>query len=213
MEAQTPVKVLIVDDHDILRQGLSFALSVFQDIEVVGYAVDGSEVLERCNRHKPDVILMDLVMPEVDGVTAIQLVREEFPHIQIIALTSFEDKSLIRDAINAGAISYVLKNVWVEDLAKAIRDAYDGRATLSPEIIPILAHNLQKQQIISDFHLTPRELEVLRYIVKGFTNVDIAVELVISPATVKKHVVNILAKLKVSNRTEAVSVALQHQLV
>jgi two-component system, NarL family, response regulator LiaR len=212
MEQQARIKVLIVDDHDILRQGLSFALSVYPDIEVVGYATDGSEVIKRCDQFQPEVILMDLVMPEMNGVTATQLVREKYPNIQVIALTSFEDKNLIHDAIKAGAISYVLKNVWVEDLVKAIRDAHTGKAMLSPEIIPILAQGLHKEPA-PQFQLTEREIEVLRYVVKGYRNVDIATALVISPATVKKHVVNILTKLKVANRTEAVNVALKHNLV
>jgi two-component system, NarL family, response regulator LiaR len=206
------IRVLVVDDHDILRRGISLSLGIFQDIEIVGQAADGSEAVQMCESLKPDVVLMDLLMPEVDGVTATRQIREKYPQIQVIALTSYDDKPLVQGAINAGAVSYILKNISVEEVVKAIRDAYQGKATLSPEVAEVLLNSVRHSSR-AEVSLTDRELQVLTCMARGWNNVQIAQSLTISPATAQKHVANILHKLNVANRTEAVSFALQNNLV
>jgi two-component system, NarL family, response regulator LiaR len=205
------IKIMIVDDHDILRHGVALSLEIFEDIEVVGLAGDGAEAIEMCRSHHPDVILMDLMMPGVDGVEATRTIRAEFPQTQVVALTSFEENNLVYEALNAGAISYLLKNVSIDELSSAIRNAYQGKSVLSKEasdaLINIVRHPIEES------HLTPREREVLDCIVKGMSNSEIAEVLSVSASTAKKHVTNILAKLDVSNRAQAVAVAMKQKLV
>jgi NarL family two-component system response regulator LiaR len=211
MSETQPIKVMIVDDHDILRHGLSLSLEIFDDIKVVGLAADGAEAIELSRRLHPDVVLMDLIMPGVNGVSATKEIRAEHPQTQVVALTSFEDNSLVFDALNAGAISYLLKNVSIDELSSAIRDAHQGKSKLSKEasdaLIQIVRHP------ISESHLTPREKQVLDCIVKGMSNTQIAEVLSVSASTAKKHVTNILTKLEVSNRAQAVAVAMKQKLV
>lgn len=214
MNSQNPIRVMLVDDHDMVRRGLATFLKVKSDLELVGEAGDGAEALEVCEQVRPDVILMDLVMPEMDGASATRAIRERWPQVQIIALTSFQEKDLIRDALRAGAIGYLLKNVSVDELATAIRAAHVGQSTLAPEAIQAL---LQTQTADGDptidYELTDREMEVLHLLVEGLTNREIAERLVVSRATAKAHVSHILDKLGVSNRAEAVALALRHKLV
>jgi NarL family two-component system response regulator LiaR len=196
---------------------LSTILKVKADLELVGEASNGQEALQICEQIQPDVILMDLVMPEMGGVEATQLIRERWPQVQIIALTSFQEKELVREALQAGAISYLLKNVSAEDLAAAIREAYAGRSTLAPEAIQALLQAeaqspLHEQELTEAYGLTPREHEVLALMVEGLSNPQIAERLVVSRSTAKAHVSNILSKLGVSNRAEAIALALQHNL-
>lgn len=207
-----PIRVMIVDDHDILRRGLALALSIFSEIEIVGQAEDGAQAVELCSQLQPDVVLMDLIMPEMDGIAATRAIKQQSEHIQVIVLTSFEDKLLVQDAIKAGAISYLLKNVEVQEIRSAIRDAFEGKTTLSKEITNALMDTV-RQPAPSDYQLTGREKEVLGCMVKGFSNAEIAEQLTVSAATAKKHVANILQKLHVTNRTEAVSLALRQKIV
>lgn len=217
MSTSDVIQVMIVDDHGMVRRGLSTILKVKADLELVGEASNGQEALEICEQIQPDVILMDLVMPEMGGVEATRLIRERWPQVQVIALTSFQEKELVREALQAGAISYLLKNVSAEDLAAAIREAYAGRSTLAPEAIQALLQAeaqspLHEQELTEAYGLTPREHEVLGLMVEGLSNPQIAERLVVSRSTAKAHVSNILSKLGVSNRAEAIALALQHNL-
>jgi two-component system, NarL family, response regulator LiaR len=211
----TPViRVMLVDDHAVVRSGLAAFLYAYEDFELVGEASDGEEALRLCARVQPDVILMDLIMPRMDGATATRAIRERYPTIQILVLTSFKEDNLVHDALKAGAIGYLLKNVTADELAKAIRAASRGRSTLAPEAAEVLIHAATHQDTPPVGHdLTEREREVLDLMVKGLDNNKIAETLIVSRSTVKFHVSNILSKLYATSRTEAVVVALQHHLV
>ena len=207
-----PIRVLIVDDHAMVRKGLVAFLKNQPEIDLVGEACDGREAIESCQQNQPDVILMDLVMPELGGVAATRTIHQRWPHIQVIALTSFQEKELVQDALQAGAIGYLLKNVSGEELAEAIRQAHGGRPTLAPEAVQAL---IQPPSEIENLAagLTRREHEVLALLVKGMSNPEIAGHLFISRATVKVHISSILSKLGVSSRAEAISLAIQNKLV
>jgi len=212
MAEQKPIKVLIVDDHAVVRSGLSAFLMIFEDLILVGDAAGGAESLRMCEKHHPDVVLMDLVMPGMDGAAATRAIRERWSEIQVIALTSFKEDDLVQSALQAGAIGYLLKNVSADELYDAIRAAYIGRPTLAPEAAEALIQvATQGPKIGRD--LTNREREILALMVEGLSNPGIAERLVVSRSTVKFHVSNILSKLEVSSRTEAVALALQHHLV
>lgn len=209
---EATIRVIVVDDHDMVRRGLAVFLRTFDDLELVGEASDGEEALRAVEELRPDVVLMDLRMPGVDGVEATRRIRQQYPETQIIALTSFKDERLVHDALQAGAIAYLLKNASVDDLASAIRAANAGKPTLSPEATQVLIEQTRRPTP-SQFNLSERELDVLEQMVEGLTNRQIAEALSISRSTVKFHVSSILAKLNVSSRTEAVALAMQHNLV
>lgn len=206
------IRILIVDDHKVVRSGLSAFLQVFDDFEMVGEAGNGKEALEACGRLSPDVVLMDLVMPEMDGAAATRAIREKYPDIQVIVLTSFKEENLVEEALKAGAIGYLLKNVSADELAAAIRSANHGRPTLSPEATQALI-KASTRPAQPGFDLTAREKEVLKMMLEGLNNPEIARKLIVSRSTVKFHVSSILSKLGVSTRTEAVAVAIQNKLV
>jgi NarL family two-component system response regulator LiaR len=211
MNDLAPIRVMIVDDHGMVRKGLMAYLSNRLDIIVVGEARDGREAVELCAQLSPDVLLMDLVMPEMGGVAATRAIHQRWPQVQVIALTSFQEKELVQDALQAGAIGYLLKNVTGDDLYQAICRAYSGRPTLAPEAIQALIRPEAAEPTLGK-DLTRRELEVLALLTKGFSNPEIAERLVISRATVKVHISSILSKLGVSNRAEAISLAIQHKI-
>lgn len=212
MSESNPIRVMLVDDHAVVRSGLKAFLMVFDDLDLVGEAGSGEEALALCEKLRPDVILMDLVMPGMDGAEATRAIREAYPHVQVVVLTSFPEEDLVTEALQAGAISYLLKNVSADELADAIRKAHAGRSTLAPEAAQALIHKTnQPPQIGHD--LTNREQEVLALMAQGFNNVEIAERLVVSRSTIKFHVSNILSKLNASSRTEAVALALENDLV
>ncbi len=212
MTQPTPIRVMLVDDHAVVRSGLAAFLMAFDDLEMVGEADSGEKALVLCEQTRPDVVLMDLVMPDMDGVAATQAIRERYPNVQVIALTSFREEELVQGALRAGAIGYLLKNVSADELAHAIRSAHAGRPTLAPEAAQALIH-VATQPPAPGFDLTPREREVLALMVEGLSNPQIAQRLTVSRSTVKFHVSNILSKLGVKSRTEAVALAVQHRLV
>jgi NarL family two-component system response regulator LiaR len=212
MNTADPIRVMIVDDHDMVRKGLATFLKAKLDLELVGEAGNGQEALDVCEQVQPDVILMDLVMPKMDGITATRAIRERWSQVQVIALTSFQEKKLVQEALQAGAISYLLKNVSVDDLAEAIRAACAGRPTLAPEATQALIQTTS-QEATQGYDLTPREHEVLVLMVEGLNNPKIAERLTVSRSTARAHVSNVLSKLGVSNRAEAITLALRRKLV
>ncbi len=206
------VRVMIVDDHAVVRSGLAAFLTAFDELELVGEASSGEEAVRKCVELAPDVILMDLMMPGMNGADATRAVRQQCPDTQVIALTSFKEDDLMQKTLQAGAIGYLFKNVSADELFKAILAAKSGRPSLAPEAAQALIHAVTQPQSVG-FDLTEREHEVLVLMVKGQNNPQIADHLVISRSTVKFHVSSILSKLGVTSRTEAVALALQHHLV
>jgi NarL family two-component system response regulator LiaR len=207
----TKIRIMLVDDHAVVRSGLGAFLSVNPDLELVGEAENGEQAVARANILKPDVILMDLMMPVMDGVTATGAIKKQNPSIQIIALTSFQEDELVRNVMKAGAVGYLMKNVTARELAAAIKAAKDGKMTLSPEAAQALVRASQQAQETEI--LTEREREVLKLMVEGLNNAEIAERLVVSLSTVKYHISNILMKLGVDNRVAAVTTAIQKKMV
>lgn len=208
----TPICVMIVDDHAVVRRGIRAFLKNQVGIQVAGEAGDGQEALRLCEQQTTDVILMDLRMPVLDGVAATRLIHKQFPQVQVIALTTFQDRDLVHDALEAGAISYLLKNVSGEELAEAIRRAHAGRPTLAPEAVQALIKPPMAESGTFGHDLTAREREVLALLVKGMSNHEIAERLSVSHATAKAHVSSILSKLGVASRAEAIALALEKRL-
>jgi NarL family two-component system response regulator LiaR len=207
------IRVMLVDDHAVVRSGLSTFLKAFPDLELVAEASSGERAIEICQQTQPDVILMDMMMPGMDGATAIGKILAKSPHIQVIALTSYKQDELVEAALRSGAIGYLLKDITAHELAEAIRSAAAGKPTLSPEAAKVLikATRAPSERLGSD--LTDREREVLGLMVEGLNNNQIAERLVVSISTAKFHVSSILSKLRVSSRTEAMAVAIQNKLV
>lgn len=206
------IRVLIVDDHAMVRSGLRNFIYAFEWMEFVGEAKNGAEAVEFCTANEVDVVLMDMVMPLMDGSEATQRIQALGKPIRIIALTSFHEQDMVERALQAGATSYLLKNVTAEELAAAVRAAHAGRSTLAPEATEALIEATRERHGVG-FDLTDREKEVLNLLVKGLSNSELSEQLSISKATVKFHLTNLFAKLGAKNRIEAVTAALQHDLV
>lgn len=212
-DSKNPIRVMLVDDHTVVRSGLGAFLTAFDDFELVGEASSGERAVLLSQQVKPDVVLMDLIMPGMDGATATALIREKCPATQVIALTSFKEKELVEKALQAGAIGYLLKDVSADELAHAIRSAAAGKPTLAPEAAQVLIQSTRAPAHKPGMDLTEREREVLARMIEGLNNNQIAERLVVSVSTVKFHVSSILSKLGAASRTEAVSIALQSHLV
>ena len=212
MEVPKNIKVMIVDDHAITRAGLKTLLSVYDDLVFVGEACNGLEALDSFGKFFPDVILMDLDMPVMDGISAIKNIKSKNPRIKFIALTSFSDKKLVRDAIKAGASGYVIKNIGPTELAETIRDCFLGKIKLAPEAMEAVIDEIQEPHY-EKMQLTEQELKILKLLAKGLSNIKIAKELFISHHTVKFHISNLLSKLGASTRAEAVAIAAREKLI
>lgn len=213
MTASEKIRVLIVDDHYMVRKGLIVLLENFaEEFDVVGDAGNAEDALYLAKQLQPHVVLMDMLMPEVDGVEATQNIRNECPNTQVIALTSYSEEDQIQRALKAGAISYLMKNLSVDELANAVRKAAVGQSILSPEAAQVLIRATTRPQAVGH-DLTEREREVLVLMKEGLNNRQIADQLVISNSTVKNHVSNILAKLGTSSRTQAVALAVENKIV
>jgi two-component system, NarL family, response regulator LiaR len=212
MSKHETIRVMIVDDHKVVRSGLSAFLDAYDDLELVAQADSGEKALGFCRQYQPDVVLMDLVMPEMNGVEATQALLSICPEAKVLALTSFKEQELVEGVLKAGAIGYLLKDVDADELAEAIRQAYAGRPTLAPEAAQALIQASRKPYK-PGIDLTEREKEVLALLVDGLTNPEISEKLYVSKSTVKFHVSSILNKLQVSSRTEAVAKALQEGLI
>jgi NarL family two-component system response regulator LiaR len=203
---------MIVDDRLLVRDGLELLVSTFDDLEVIAVAGDGQQAVELCEQAQPDVILMDIVMSIMDGPTATTRIRESWPQVQVLALTSFVEEDLVRRAIGAGAIGYLLKKASADELAGAIRATHHGRSTMDPDVVQVLIRSAQQPPPLGH-DLTDREREVLALLAEGLTNKEIAAKLTLSPATVRVYVSHILSKLGASNRTEAARPALDNDLI
>jgi NarL family two-component system response regulator LiaR len=212
MADSAQIRVMLVDDHAVVRSGLGAVLLTNDDMVLVGEAGNGEEAVRLAGKLQPDVILMDLMMPVMDGVAAIGSIKIQWPKINIIALTSFKEKEMVEGALKAGALSYLLKNVSAAELVTAIRGAIQGQSRLSPEAAQVLIQDI-KQSPAPTYDLTDREMEILKLMAEGLPNNSFANRLVVSQSTVKFHVSNILSKLGVLSRTEAVALALKHNLV
>jgi NarL family two-component system response regulator LiaR len=206
------IRVLCVDDHELLRHGIRFSLLSFDDLELVGEAANGEEALLMCTETSPDVVMMDMYLSgDMDGIAATQAIRERFPQIQVVALSSFYDRKLVQNAMQAGAIGYLVKRVSGEELAEAIRAAHAGRPALAIEAVDALVRPPASGPK-PGHDLTSREREVLVLLAEGLSNAEIAAQMHITVAAVKYHVSNILSKLEVTNRTEAAALARKHDL-
>jgi DNA-binding NarL/FixJ family response regulator len=213
--SETPIRVLIVDDHQVVRAGLRVFLDLLDDIEVVGEASDGSEGVAMARRLQPDVVLMDLLMPRMDGITAIGRIREELPDVEVVAMTSFIEEEKVTAALEAGAAGYLLKDAAADEVASAIRDARDGNVHLDPAVARLLAQRIRRRPAEEEAvePLTEREKDVLRLLGRGHSNKEIAAALFITERTARTYVSNILGKLGLASRTQAALWAVEHHLV
>lgn len=208
------IRVLIADDHHVVRRGLLFFLKTQKDIEVVGEAKNGLEAVELVASLKPDIVLMDLVMPEMDGIQATKKIKKQWPTIQVLMLTSFSDKDHVLPAIEAGASGYQLKDIEPDELVESIRTIMRGEHTIHPEATTQLEEGLREEKNLPHVlnPLTPREQDVLAELTKGKSNREIASSLFVTEKTVKTHISNIFTKLEVQDRTQAALYAVKHGL-
>ena len=207
MNQSSLIRIIVVDDHAVLREGIRYLCLAASDIKLVGEAANGKDALKLCDDLQPDVALIDLMMPDMDGIATIKAIRVQYPEIRILLLTSFNTDNLIHQALEEGANGYILKNASTEDIINAIRLTYKGMSILSSDVSDIISSKS------SHFTLTPRQREVLKLMAKGLNNAQIGKKMLISRYTARFHVSEILGKLGVSNRAEAVAVGLQQNLI
>jgi DNA-binding NarL/FixJ family response regulator len=215
VEEPTRIRVLLVDDHAVVRMGLRAFFDQLDDIEVVGEASDGSEGVALARRHRPDVVLMDLLMPNMDGVTAIGRIKAELPETEIVTMTSFIEEDKVTAALEAGASGYVLKDAEADEVAQAIRAAFAGEVHLDPAVARLLAQRLRQKKSPEDDlvePLTDREKDVLRLLGQGMSNKEIGTQLFITERTARTYVSNILGKLGLASRTQAALWAVEHKV-
>jgi NarL family two-component system response regulator LiaR len=213
MDEMCRTRVLLVDDHPVVRNGIEASLAEFEDVEVVGKASSGEEALRLVPEVHPDIVMMDLIMPGMGGVAAIRALHAQAPEVHVIVLTSYPEGDLVQEALQSGAIGYLLKDVEVDELAKAIRLAQRGMPILAPAAAQSLVRAVANRPPALGHDLTEREREVLALLAEGRSNQQIAEKLVITPATVKFHTRSLRSKLYASSRTETVVVAMRHHLV
>lgn len=206
------IRVLFVDDHEMVRIGISSYLSTQEDISVIGEAASGREGIEKAEKLEPDVILMDLVMDDMDGIEATQHIKKHQPSVKIVMLTSFIEDNEVYQALDAGVDSYILKTTSADDIANAIRKTYNKESIFEPEVLVKMRNRMNQKAELFEM-LTEREMEILLLIAKGYSNQEIASASHITIKTVKTHVSNILSKLEVQDRTQAVIYAFQHNLI
>ncbi|MBN1298628.1 MAG: response regulator transcription factor [Actinobacteria bacterium] len=211
MNSERTISVFIADDHAVTRDGIKTMLSVNNDFVFAGEAANGRDAVDLCSKIKPDVILMDLDMPVMDGVSAIKILNAENPDIKIMALTSFPDKKMVREAFKAGASGYMLKNASPQEIASAIREAFSGRVSMSREIADALFEEIKKPA--QNYNLGEQELKILNLLAKGYSNKKISEILYISQHTVKFHISNILSKMGAATRAEAASIAIKNNII
>jgi NarL family two-component system response regulator LiaR len=209
---ETIIRVLAVDDHELLRDGIRLSLLKYEDIELVGEARSGEDALQKCGQLLPDVVLMDMRLPRMDGIAATQAIKESYPEIQVLVLTSFVEKDLVQRAVQAGAVGYLTKGASKIEIAGAIRAAHAGKTTLSPEALQALIQATKEPAKVGT-DLTRRQREVLKLMVIGLNNKEIGEKLFLSSSTVSYHVSEILSKLGAANRAEASALAVQNGLV
>jgi DNA-binding NarL/FixJ family response regulator len=208
------IRVLVVDDHEVVRRGLRGFLDLLDDIDVVGEAADGAQAVAQADALEPDVVLMDLLMPQMDGITAISAIRTAHPETEIVALTSFIEEDKVTTALEAGASGYLLKDASADEVADAIRAAHAGEIHLDPQVARVLTQRLRaRKEEPPTEALTPREVEVLRRVAAGAANKEIAYELSITERTARTHVSNILGKLGLASRTQAALWAVEHKML
>jgi DNA-binding NarL/FixJ family response regulator len=214
-EPATPIRILLVDDHAVVRRGLRSFFDLVDDIEVIGEAEDGVQAVEQARQLNPDVILMDLLMPKMDGVAATAAIKQDQPEVEVVALTSFIEEERVTSALEAGATGYLLKDADAEEVAAAIRQAHAGEVTLDPAVARLLAQRMRERRTQTEpvEPLTDREKEVISLLGRGASNKEIATALFITERTARTHVSNILGKLGLASRTQAALYAVEHKLV
>lgn len=206
------IKIVLVDDHIKIHRAISVAIEFWDDLELVGQASNGEEAIQLCADYQPDIVLMDVIMPGMDGIEATRAITQQFPQIKVLALSSFQDEDSVRAMMEAGAVGYLIKSSSIDDLAQTIRTAHGGTAVFSSEVTQVLLRSPSSGPR-HDYGLTPRETEVLKLMVEGLNNRQIAEALVVSQSTAKFHVSSILSKLQVESRIEAVALAVEQNLV
>lgn len=212
MDESDPIRVMIVDDHAMVRSGLGILLGQYDDLKVVAEAADAEEAIRLCANLQPDLLLMDIILPGINGIEATRQIRQQWPQMKVIVITGFDEEVFIQEALQAGAISYLLKDISIPDLVEAIKAGHAGRSILSPQATEALIRATTEPPPLGH-NLTPRERDVLMELAHGCSNREIAEILRISRSTVKHHVSHILSKLEASSRAEAAALAMQHQII